>query len=87
MRGRESSHRELLRSASSQQAGGRDSPRPVVSFDDLENLPVTPEELDAIEAFLMPQILLLLETGHCTTDDSKRPKTDEIVPETEGALS
>jgi len=87
MRGRESSHRELLRSASSQQAGGRDSTRPVVSSDDLENLPVTPEELDAIEAFLMPQILLLLETGHRTTDDSKRPKTDEIVPETEGALS
>lgn len=87
MRGRESSHRDLLRSASSQQAGGRDSTRPVVSSDDLENLPVTPEELDAIEAFLMPQILLLLETGHCTTDDSKRPKTDEIVPETEGALS
>lgn len=87
MRGRESSHRELLRSASSQQAGGRDSTRPVVSSDDLENLPVTPKELDAIEAFLMPQILLLLETGHRTTDDSKRPKTDEIVPETEGALS
>lgn len=87
MRGRESSHRELLRSASSQQAGGRDSRRPVIISDDLENLPVTPEELDAIEAFLMPQILLLLETGRCTTDDSKRPKTDEIVPETEGALS
>lgn len=87
MRGRESSHRELLRSASSQQAGGRDNPRPVVSSDDLENLPVTPEELDAIEAFLMPQILLLLETGHGTTDDSKLPKTAAIVPENEGALS
>jgi hypothetical protein len=87
MRGRESSHRDLLRSASSQQAGGGDSTRPVVSSDDLENLPVTPEELDAIEAFLMPQILLLLETGDCTKDDSKRPKTGEIVPETEGALS
>ena len=61
--------------------------RPVIISDDLENLPVTPEELDAIEAFLMPQILLLLETGHSTTDDSKRPKTDDIVPETEGALS
>lgn len=87
MRGRESSHRELLRSASSHQAGGRDSPRPVVSSDDLENLPVTPEELDAIEAYLMPQILLLLETGHGVTDDSKRPKTAAIVPQNEGALS
>ncbi|GGE33556.1 hypothetical protein GCM10007276_08550 [Agaricicola taiwanensis] len=87
MRGRKSSHRELLRSAPSRQAGSGDSSRPAVISDDLENLPVTPEELDAIESFLMPQILLLLETGRCTTDDSKRPKTDEIVPETEGALS
>ncbi len=87
MRGRKSSHRELLRSAPSLPAGSGDSTRPAVISDDLENLPVTPEELDAIEAFLMPQILLLLETGDCTTDDSKRPKTDEIVPETEGALS
>lgn len=87
MRGRESSHRELLRSASSQQAGSRDSTRPVIISDDLEHLPITPEELDAIEAFLMPQILLLLETGHGTTDDSKLPKTAAIVPENEGALS
>ena len=86
MRGRQSSHRELLRPAAGQEACGRDSARPPVVSDDLENLPVTAEELDAIEAFLMPQIRLLLDTPACTRD-SKLPKTDEIVPETEGALS
>jgi hypothetical protein len=87
MRGRKSSHREMLRSATSQHAGSRDGTRPVSLLDQLDILPVTAEELDAIEAFLMPQILLLLENGHSTTDDSKRPKTAAIVPETEGALS
>lgn len=87
MRGRQSSHRELLRPATGRTAGSSDSTRPVAIADDLELLPVTAEELDAIEAFLMPQILRLLETGASKQDDSKRPQTTAIVPENEGALS
>jgi hypothetical protein len=86
MRGRKSSHRELLRSAPSRQAGSGDSTRPLVVTGELNDFPVSSEELDAIEAFLMPQILRLLETEQPTTDDSKLPKTPEIVPQTEGAL-
>lgn len=81
MRGRQSSHRELLRPATGQKASSSDSTCPAVIADNLELLPVAAEELDAIEAFLMPQILRLLET------DSKRPQTAAIVPENEGALS
>lgn len=87
MRGRQSSHRELLRPAAGQEPRSSDSTRPVAIADNLELLPVTPEELDAIEAFLMPQILRLLETGASNQDDSKRPQTTAIVPENEGALS
>ena len=87
MRGRKSSHREMLRSAPGQSAGGSSSARSLVVADELNGLPVSAEELDAIEAFLMPQILLLLETVHGTEDDSKLPKTAAIVPEIEGALS
>lgn len=87
MRGRQSSHRELLRPATGQTAGSSDSTRPAVIANKLELLPVTAEELDAIEAFLMPQILSLLETGASKQDDSKRPQTTAIVPEIEGALS
>jgi hypothetical protein len=87
MRGRKSSHRELLRSATGPCAGGRDGTRPAVVADNLDCLPVTAEELDPIEAFLMPQILLLLETADDKPHDSKVPKTAEIVPENEGALS
>lgn len=87
MRGRQSSHRELLRPATDRTAGSSDSTRPVAIADDLELLPVTAEELDAIEAFLMPQILRLLETSPSKQDDSKRPQTTAIVPENEGALS
>lgn len=87
MRGRQSSHRELLRPATGQTAGSSDSTRPAVIADNLELLPVTAEELDAIEAFLMPQILRLLETSASKQDDSKRPQTAAIVPENEGALS
>lgn len=86
MRGRQSSHRELLRPAVSHKASGSDSTRPVFIADNLELLPVTPEELDAIEAFLMPQILRLLERSASKQDDSKRPQTAAIVPENEGAL-
>lgn len=87
MRGRQSSHRELLRPVTGQKAGGSDGTRPVVIADNLELLPVTAEELDAIEAFLMPQILRLLESSASKQDDSKRPQTTAIVPENEGALS
>ena len=87
MRGRQSSHRELLRPAAGQKASSSDSARPAVIADNLELLPVTAEELDAIEAFLMPQILSLLETCASKQDDSKRPQTTAIVPENEGALS
>jgi hypothetical protein len=87
MRGRQSSHRELLRPAAGPKTGGSDSTRPAVISDDLKRLPVTAEELDAIEAFLMPQILRLLETCDSKHDDSKRPQTTAIVPENEGALS
>lgn len=86
MRGRKSSHRELLCSAPSRQAGGGDGTLPLDVTCELNDFPVSAEELDAIEAFLMPQILRLLETEQPTTDDSKRPKTPEIVPQTEGAL-
>lgn len=87
MRGRQSSHRELLRPVAGQEVGGSDGTRPAVVCEDLEHLPVTAEELDAIEAFLMPQILRLLETNPSKHDDSKRPQTAAIVPENEGALS
>jgi hypothetical protein len=86
MRGRKSSHREVLRSAPSRQAGGRDSTRALDVTCELNDFPISAEELDAIEAFLMPQILRLLETDERTTDDSKLPKTPEIVPQAEGAL-
>lgn len=87
MRGRQSSHRELLRPAAGQEARSSDSMRPVAIADNLELLPVTAEELDAIEAFLMPQILRLLETSASKRDDSKRPQTAAIVLENEGAPS
>ncbi|MCV0387186.1 MAG: hypothetical protein K5821_12265 [Nitrobacter sp.] len=88
MRGRQSSHRELLRPAIGQTASSSDSTRPAVIADNLDLLPVTAGELDAIEAFLMPQILRLLETNASNKqDDSKRPQTAAIVPENEGALS
>lgn len=87
MRGRKSSHRELLRPASGERAGRSDSARPEVVADGLNTLPVTAEELDAIEAFLMPQILRLLQDVPHNANDSKRPQTAEIVPENEGALS
>ncbi len=87
MRGRQSSHRELLRPAAGQKTSSSDSTRPAVIADNLELLSVTAEELDAIEAFLMPQILRLLETSPSKQDDSKRPQTTAIVPENEGALS
>lgn len=87
MRGRQSSHRELLRPATGQKASSSDSTRPAVIADSLELLPVTAEELDAIEAFLMPQILRLLETSASKHDDSKRPQTAAIVLENEGAPS
>lgn len=87
MRGRQSSHRELLRTATGQKASSSDSTRPAVVADNFEFLPVTTEELDAVEAFLMPQILRLLETNPSKQDDSKRPQTTAIVPENEGALS
>lgn len=87
MRGRQSSHRELLRPATGQKASSSDSTRPAVIADSLELLPVTAEELDAIEAFLMPQILRLLETNPSKHDDSKRPQTAAIVLENVGAPS
>lgn len=87
MRGRQSSHRELLRPAAGPKTGGSDSTRPAVVCNELELLPVSAEELDAIEAFLMPQILRLLETSDSKHDDSKRPQTTAIVSENEGALS
>ncbi|WP_442582136.1 hypothetical protein ACSBOB_09300 [Mesorhizobium sp. ASY16-5R] len=87
MRGRQSSHRELLRPATGQKPSSSDSARPAVIADNLELFPVTPEELDAIEAYLMPQILRLLETSASKKDDSKRPQTAATVPENEGALS
>ncbi|WP_347263590.1 hypothetical protein [Nitrobacter sp.] len=87
MRGRQSSHRELLRPVADQKAGGSDGTRPAVVCKDLEHLPVTAEELDAIEAFLMPQILRLLETNPSKHDDSKRPQTAAMVLENVGAPS
>ncbi|WP_140986500.1 hypothetical protein [Asticcacaulis tiandongensis] len=87
MRGRQSSHRELLRPAAGQKASGSDGTRPAVVCEELEHLPVTAEELDAIEAFLMPQILHLLGTTPSKHDDSKRPQTAAIVLESEGAAS
>ncbi|CAH1652106.1 MULTISPECIES: hypothetical protein [unclassified Chelatococcus] len=86
MRGRQSSHRELLRPVAGQKACGSGGTRPSVVCEDLEHLPVTAEELDAIEAFLMPQILRLLQTTPNKHDDSKRPQTAAIVLENEGAL-
>jgi hypothetical protein len=85
MRGRQSSHRELLRPVAGQKVSDSDGTRPAVVSEDLEHLPVTAEELDAIEAFLMPQILRLLETNPSKQDDSKRPQTAAIVLENEGA--
>jgi hypothetical protein len=49
-----------------------------VDFD--ESLPIGPAELDAFEAFLMPQILALLEEK--TPMPSKTASLDSEVPQT-----
>jgi hypothetical protein len=61
MRGHPSGNRELLSFSAGGQPAGNNNPCGLavrVDFD--ESLPIGPAELDAFEAFLMPQILALL---------------------------
>ena len=62
MLGHLSGNRELLSFSAVDGPAGNDNPCDLavrVDFD--ESLPIGPAELDAFEAFLMPQILALLE--------------------------
>lgn len=74
MRGRKAGDHRLLPSAAPPQAAVI-GPCPSA-------WPVTPEELDVIEAFLMPEILRLLELSA----DSKAPERAETIEETIGAI-
>lgn len=60
MRGRKSGHHRALPSVASQSGHGADKHGQSVVTDIDESFPVTAAELDALEAFLMPQLLALL---------------------------
>jgi hypothetical protein len=76
MRGRASGYGELLSfPAGSTPAGNDPAGGPVVSAGFDETLPVGPSELDAIEAYLMPQILALLqEADKASTNPLQRTR-------------
>jgi hypothetical protein len=54
----------------------------VVTETDLTGFPVSQEELDGIEAYLMPQILEFLSGGEKQDQDSKVPQKTAMVTET-----
>jgi len=87
MRGRESSDRRMLPTAPGDQARAAAGLRPDALIDDLVDLPVSAAELDAIEAFLLPQLLAVLNEGDNTEKaDSKTPQKPAKVLTLSGAL-
>jgi hypothetical protein len=81
MRGHLSGDRELLSFPTSDRAAGNDNACALaVQANFNENLPIGPAELDAIEAFLMPQILAMLADicelpGRPGRSDSEEPQS------------
>lgn len=84
MRGRSSRKQDLLPSAYGNRAESSASSPAVASETDLTVFPVSAEELDAIEAYLMPQILEFLNDGGRQEQDSKVPQKTAMVTETSG---
>jgi hypothetical protein len=85
MRGHLSGDRELLSISAGGEPAGNDNPCALAVLGDFdESLPIGPAELDALEAFLMPQILALLK------EDSALPcasaPMDSEVPQTSAKL-
>lgn len=84
MRGHLSGDRELLPFPTSDHAAGNDNACALaVQANFNESLPIGPAELDAIEAFLMPQILALLaDISELPTQrmrsDSEEPQSQAI---------
>ncbi len=75
MRGRMSSERMVLSAAIGLKADAADRLRPLDAAPVREELPISAAELDAIEAFLMPQILAILNgTDETPREDSKPPQ-------------
>jgi hypothetical protein len=72
MRGRESGHRCAVPCPPENSTGGLDQACIAVLTDIDAGFPVGPAELDALEAFLMPQILALLE---------EMPRSDSEAPQ------
>lgn len=71
MRGRPSGNSDRLPCAQTPQGSSLDAGN-VVQGDGFP--PVTPEELNAIEAYLMPQIMALLQSGQERVADSEVPQ-------------
>lgn len=83
MRGRSSRKHDLLHSAFGHGAESSVSLPAVISETDLTGFPVSAEELDAIEAYLMTQIEFLSDSGK-RDQDSKVPQKTAKVTETSG---
>ncbi len=78
MRGPLSGDRELLSFPAGENAAGNDnSCAPGVRADFDESFPIGAAELDAIEAYLMPQIKILL-AGNCELPPQSGPKDSEV---------
>jgi hypothetical protein len=78
MRGHLSGDRELLSFPTSDRAAGNDNACALtVQANFNENLPIGPAELDVIEAFLMPQILALLDDFRELPTRPARPDSEE----------
>jgi hypothetical protein len=74
MRGHLSGNREALPFSAGGNTAGNDNPcMPAVRLDFGDSFPVGSAELDALEAFLMPQILALLEEK--ARPDSEAPQS------------
>jgi len=84
MRGRSSREHDLLSPAFGNRAESTASLPAVISQTDLTGFPVSAEELDAIEAYLMPQILEFLNGGDKQDQDSKVPQKTAMIKETSG---
>ncbi len=84
MRGLSSRKHDLLPSAFGNRAESSASLPAVISDTDLTGFPVSAEELDAIEAYLMPQILEFLNEGGKRDQDSIVPQKTAMVTETSG---
>jgi hypothetical protein len=81
MRGHPSGNREQLSFSAGGQPAGNDNPCDLAVRSDFDkSLPVGPAELDAFEAFLMPQILALLQEKSLMSNQTA--PTDSEVPQT-----